>query len=244
LPPSFDNADYLAALRQGREKSIALELIATLPPGSSPPTPAETLVGIYWVYDGTIGLGTPPRLYNQIVREVAKAQGNDITANARLFALVNAAMGDAEILAWDQKYVHDFWRPVLGIREHDLSLGRTGTGSNAINRDSDPFWLPFGAPRTNDSNSDKNFTPPFPAYPSEHATFGAAAFHMTRLFYGWKGRCPDALQAEREQISFGGMAARPCRMARRIDRRDQRQRHHRLRHSALVQPCILASPTC
>jgi vanadium chloroperoxidase len=243
-PPPFDNAEYLAALRQVREKGIAPELIATLPPSLSPRTPAETLVGIYWAYDGAIGLGTPPRLYNQIVREVAKAQGNDITANARLFALVNAAMGDAEILAWDQKYVHDFWRPVLGIREHDLSLGRTGTGSNAINRDSDPFWLPFGAPRTNDSNSDKNFTPPFPAYPSEHATFGAAAFHMTRLFYGWKGRCPDALQAEREQISFGGMAARPCRMARRIDRRDQRQRHHRLRHSALVQPCILASPTC
>jgi hypothetical protein len=30
----------------------------------------------------------------------------------------------------------------------------------------------------------KNFTPPFPAYPSGHATFGAAAFHVTRLFYG------------------------------------------------------------
>ena len=30
----------------------------------------------------------------------------------------------------------------------------------------------------------KNFTPPFPAYPSGHATFGAAAFQMTRLFYG------------------------------------------------------------
>jgi vanadium chloroperoxidase len=29
----------------------------------------------------------------------------------------------------------------------------------------------------------KNFTPPFPAYPSGHATFGAAAFHITRRFY-------------------------------------------------------------
>ena len=32
----------------------------------------------------------------------------------------------------------------------------------------------------------KNFTPNFPAYPSGHATFGAAAFHITRLFYGVK----------------------------------------------------------
>ena len=31
---------------------------------------------------------------------------------------------------------------------------------------------------------EKNFTPPFPAYPSGHATFGAAALHITRLFYG------------------------------------------------------------
>jgi vanadium chloroperoxidase len=30
----------------------------------------------------------------------------------------------------------------------------------------------------------KNFTPPFPAYPSGHATFGAAALHVTRMFYG------------------------------------------------------------
>jgi hypothetical protein len=41
----------------------------------------------------------------------------------------------------------------------------------------------LGAPKTNDTGK-KNFTPPFPAYPSGHATFGAAAFHLTRLFYG------------------------------------------------------------
>ncbi|MDQ3686744.1 MAG: hypothetical protein M3430_14270, partial [Acidobacteriota bacterium] len=47
----------------------------------------------------------------------------------------------------------------------------------------DPFWLPLGAPNTNRPLM-KNSTPPFPAYPSGHATFGAAAFHITRLFYG------------------------------------------------------------
>jgi hypothetical protein len=29
-----------------------------------------------------------------------------------------------------------------------------------------------------------NFTPPFPAYPSGHATFGAALFQTLRRFYG------------------------------------------------------------
>jgi vanadium chloroperoxidase len=92
-------------------------------------------------------------------------------------------MADAGILAWDQKYIHDFWRPVVGIREHDKSMGPAATqANNDVSENCDSSWLPLGAPRTN--RIGKNFTPPFPAYPSGHATFGAAAFHITRLFYG------------------------------------------------------------
>jgi vanadium chloroperoxidase len=125
----------------------------------------------------------PPRLYNQILRKIAAEKGNTIEENAQLFALVNVAMGDAGILAWDQKYVHNFWRPIIGIREHDKSMGPIGMGNNNIDNDCDPMWLPLGAPKTNEKGQN-DFTPPFPAYPSGHATFGAAAFHMIRLFYG------------------------------------------------------------
>jgi hypothetical protein len=75
--------------------------MGTLPSGFSLRTVDETLIGTCWGYDGASGLGTPPRLYNQIIREVAKAKGNSVADNARLFALVNAAMGDAGILAWE-----------------------------------------------------------------------------------------------------------------------------------------------
>ena len=30
-------------------------------------TPEETEIGIFWAYDGTVGMGTPPRFYNQII---------------------------------------------------------------------------------------------------------------------------------------------------------------------------------
>ncbi len=183
-PPPFDDAEYLAALREVRGKGIAPELLATLPPAIDKRTPGETVIGLFWGYDGARDLGTPPRLYNQIVRDVAKAQGNDTAKNARLFAFVNAAMADAGILAWEEKYRHDFWRPVVGIREHDPSMGpAAGVPANALPDVGDAGWLPLGAPKTNDTGL-KNFTPPFPAYPSGHATFGAAAFHVTRLFYG------------------------------------------------------------
>src|SRR5262249_8352612 len=110
--------------------------------------------------------------------------------NARLFAFVNVAMADAGILSWDQKYIHDFWRPVVGIREHDRSLGPGATqAGDHVTNDGDPLWLPLGAPLSN--RLGKNFTPPFPAYPSGHATFGAAALHITRLFYGKGGRYKD-----------------------------------------------------
>ncbi len=191
-PPQPPNdPDYLSALQEVRGQGIAPSLMGTLPAGLPRRTANQTLRGIYWAYDGASGLGTPPRMYNQIVRKVAEnipnpdnpgGEVNTPEQNARLFALVNVAMGDAGILAWEQKYFHDLWRPVVGIREHDPSMGPTGTAGNAVDADCDPFWLPLGAPLTNKAG--KNFTPPFPAYPSGHATFGAAAFQITRLFYG------------------------------------------------------------
>ncbi|MBO0720530.1 MAG: phosphatase PAP2 family protein [Blastocatellia bacterium] len=190
--PPFDNPEYLMALRQVRGLGIAPNLTGTLPAGFAHRTIDQTLISTVWAYDGALGIGTPPREYNQIVRIVALARGNTEAQNARLFALVNAALGDAGILAWDQKYIHDLWRPVLGIREHDTSLGPAAKeANNNISDDTDIEWLPMGSPATNTMN--KNFSPNFPAYPSGHATFGAAALHITRLFYGIKDRNPDDL---------------------------------------------------
>jgi hypothetical protein len=46
--------------------------------------------------------------------------------------------------------------------------------------------------------TNKNFTPPFPVYPSGHVTFDAAALHITRLFYG-----PDEGGVNRGGVSVG-----------------------------------------
>ncbi|HSK04236.1 MAG TPA: hypothetical protein VK932_23445 [Kofleriaceae bacterium] len=194
-PPPLRGREYLVALREARNLGIVPELMGSLPAGLPRRTFDQTLIGLYWGYDGAAGIGTPPRLYNQIVARIAVARGNTEAENARLFALVNAAMADAGILAWDQKYKHDLWRPVLGIREHDRSMGPgSSTPGNDVSNDADLGWLPFGAQKTN-AVGQKNFSPNFPAYPSGHATFGAAALHMTRLFYKVEegDRKPDRL---------------------------------------------------
>lgn len=190
-PPAIGSQEYDDALDEVRAKGIRPDLAGRIPQAAGR-TPEETLIGVFWAYDGAKGLGTPPRLYNRIVRRIAEDQGNTVDQNARLFALVNAAMGDAGILAWDDKFRHDLWRPVLGIREHDPAMGPTGTPGNVLDPRCDPSWLPLGAPSTNEPGK-KNSTPPFPAYPSGHATFGAAALQVTRRFYGCDEDGPDPL---------------------------------------------------
>jgi membrane-associated phospholipid phosphatase len=177
--PAFKSAAYDADHEEVRLKGGAASQSATTR------TTQETTIGLYWAYDGATQLGTPPRLYNDIIREIAKSKGNTVAQNARLFALVNAAMGDAGIHAWHWKYHYDLWRPVVGIREYDANWGPDAAGGQLVDSKADPYWRPLGAPKTNDTQPGaRSFTPPFPAYPSGHATFGAAAFEIVRLFYG------------------------------------------------------------
>ena len=132
-------------------------------------TTDQTEIGIFWAYDGAPKLGVPPRLYNQVVRVIAIQEKNTLQENARLFALVNYAMADAAIAAWDCKYSYNLWRPIVGIRQ---ATGYT---------QADPNWSPLGAPSDNNGT---NFTPGFPSYVSGHSTFGSAIFEALRLFYG------------------------------------------------------------
>ena len=139
-------------------------------------TTDQTEIGIYWGYDVARGLGDPPRLYNQIARGIAEQEGNTVADNARMFALINIGMADAGIQAWGIKYRDDFWRPIVAIPQADLD-GNPDTAA-------DPDWTPLGAPLSNPLPTESiNFTPPFPAYTSGHATFGGAAFKTMSNFY-------------------------------------------------------------
>ena len=145
-------------------------------------TAEQTFIGTYWAYDGTPSLCAPPRLYNQIATTIAKQKGSNATQLARLLALVNVAMADTGITAWESKYYYQFWRPITGIREADVGMGPTGTGDGNAQTLADIAFMPLGAPASNLLGP--NFTPPFPAYPSGHAAFGGALFQVLRRFYG------------------------------------------------------------
>ena len=169
-------------------------------------TPDETVQANFWAYDGVDKIGTPPRFYCQIALAIldafAAAPGSTVGVPdyVRLLALMTAGMADAGIQAWHWKYQYDFWRPVVGIREADPSYGPAAPTPGKTVK-GHPDWIPLGAPMTNQG---RRFTPPFPAYPSGHATFGSTAFQVIRLYAEGRGLAttPVPPPAEPDKIGF------------------------------------------
>ncbi len=174
-PPALNSAAYTQAYNEA--KSVGGDGITT----PSQRTADQTIASTFWAYDGSPSLCAPPRLYNQITVEIADLRHTGAVELSRLLALVNLALADAGISSWESKYRYQYWRPITGIRESDAGTGPTGAGDGNANTHGDPSFMPLGAPASNLNGP--NFTPPFPAYPSGHATFGGALFQTLRRFY-------------------------------------------------------------
>ena len=144
-PPSLDSEQYAADYNEVKELGAAV---------GSTRTQEQTQIALFWA-DGA-GTETPPGHWNGIAQIIAAGQGNTLEENARLFALLNIAMADAAICAWDAKYTFHFWRPVTAINFAEPDL----------------IWASFIV------------TPPFPDYVSGHRTFSGAAATVLALFYG------------------------------------------------------------
>ena len=164
-PPKLNSAAYAAAFNEVKELGAL---------NSATRTQDQTEIGLFWAYDRK-NFGPPLVLYNRNMAEISAVQGNTVVDNARMFALGNIAMADAGIAIWDYKYKYDFWRPVSAIRE--------GAKDGNPLTTADPTWVPLGAPG-DPQNNIPDFTPPFPAYGSGHAGFGAALFEVLKNFYG------------------------------------------------------------
>jgi PAP2 superfamily len=143
-PPSLDSQQYAVDYEEVKQLGAAV---------GSTRTPDQSEIALFWA-DGA-GTETAPGHWNSIAQIIAAAQGNTLEENARLFALLNIAMADAAICAWDAKYTFDFWRPVTAIAFAEPQLN----------------WMSFIV------------TPPFPDYVSGHSTISAAAATVLPLFY-------------------------------------------------------------
>ncbi|MEV4481144.1 vanadium-dependent haloperoxidase [Micromonospora coxensis] len=169
-------------------------------------TADQTQIAWFWANDLNGTYKPPGQLFShtQVVSKSAKLSQ---AGNARLFALVGLAMGDAAVVAWDTKFQTsiDLWRPESAIHEPQ-SDNNTATTP-------DPNWKPLSA----DTNG-VNFSPPFPAYTSGHATFAAAWAGAMKGFFGTDSyrftggtQDPHAVGVTRTFTGFGAAATENAR---------------------------------
>ena len=152
-PPDLAGGAYAEAYNEIKALGAAV---------NSARTAEQDLIALFWA-DGP-GTETPAGHWNTIAQGVALQRANTLEQNARLFALLNLAMADAAICAWDAKYFFHNWRPITAIRNGD-SDGNPGTAG-------DQGWSSYIT------------TPPFPDYVSGHSTFSGAASTVLAMFYG------------------------------------------------------------
>lgn len=127
----------------------------------------------FWSDDCPILTFTPPSHWVAIASQVLQTTKAKLPLALETYAKVGIAVHDAGIRAWHEKYKYNVERPVDFIR-----------------REMEPNWNTIMCP----DGSGQYFTPPFPAYPSGHATFGAAAAEvLTDLFgnFPFTDRCHE-----------------------------------------------------
>ena len=120
-------------------------------------TAEQTEIGYFWADSG-------PLLWQNALRYIAGTYPHNTGDSARMFALAEAALADAQIACWDSKYFYNFWRPITAVRFGD----QDGNPATVV----DPNWQPLIN------------TPNFPEYPSGHADVSGAVSHVLRLFFG------------------------------------------------------------
>ncbi len=110
----------------------------------------------YWS-DDAVGLTfSPPTRFMVIANQVLEAKRSNLEISVYTALKVGLALNDAGVACWYSKYYYNVERPVTYLRR-EIDLG----------------WEPH-----------LWFSPSFPAYPSGHATFGAAAAEVLTDIFG------------------------------------------------------------
>ncbi len=111
----------------------------------------------FWSDDRVGWTFSPPTRLVAIADQIVEKEDMNLEKSCVLFAQLGLALNEAAVIAWYNKFKYNVERPYTYIR-----------------RVIDPkFEIPW-----------LGFTPPFPAYPSGHSTFGFAGVGVLEAFVG------------------------------------------------------------
>ncbi|MBK9735160.1 MAG: vanadium-dependent haloperoxidase [Saprospiraceae bacterium] len=156
--------DYVGKFSEAEGSAIYNQAVEVMAQNTAELSYQTEWIGEFWS-DDLLGLTfSPPSRWIAIANQVyVKDDANlehALVANAK----VGIALHDAAIGCWNSKYYYNLERP-----------------ESYIKRLIDPTWEPN---LYNPISGDQGISPSFPAYPSGHATFGAAAAKALESVFG------------------------------------------------------------
>ncbi|MFZ1257302.1 MAG: vanadium-dependent haloperoxidase [Saprospiraceae bacterium] len=124
----------------------------------------------FWSDDRVGWTFSPAPRFVAIADQIVEKENFDLEKTCLVYAQLGMALNDASVMAWYNKYKYNLERPI-----------------NYIKRNIDPnFTIPW-----------LGFTPPFPAYPSGHSTFGYAGAGIIEYFVGPNYKFTDHCHEQR-----------------------------------------------
>jgi hypothetical protein len=148
-PPRLNSAEYARAFNE----------VSVMGARDSTQRPADrTMVARFYNTYGDAAL------WNPIARQLARANRQTLSENARLFALINMGMHDLAVALVETKYHHHFWRPETAIP----AAGSDGNDATVPNASYQPLVE----------------TPCHPSYGSGHAATSGEPREILRRAFG------------------------------------------------------------
>lgn len=137
-------------------------------------------IGEFWSDDLVNLTFSPPPRWIAIANQVYANEKTDLQTAVVCNAKIGLALNDAGVGCWNSKYYYNVERPETYIR-----------------RVIDADWH---TNLDNPMNGEKGLTPSFPAYPSGHATFGAAAAEALASMFGYSYAMTDVCHKDRTEF--------------------------------------------
>lgn len=122
----------------------------------------------------------PAARWVAIANQVVDKEKPNLSKAAELYAKLGMSLADCGIAIWNSKYIYNIERPVSYIR-----------------RVFDPNWITV---LNSSVNGAQGLTPPFPAYPSGHSGFGAAAAGILIDLFGFNYTLTDRCHEFRSEF--------------------------------------------
>ncbi len=170
-------SDYVGKYTEEPGKGIYLHALEVMDQQTAEKTYVSKWVGEFWSDDLLDVTFSPPSRWLAIANQVFAKEKSSLEIAVLTSAKLGLAINDSGVGAWNSKYHYNLMRP-----------------ETYIQRNIDPTFEPI---LYNPITNEAGISPPFPAHPSGHSTFGGAAAEILSSIFGYSYSLTDRCHENR-----------------------------------------------